>query len=413
MASGSHLREVIHCACVVFFKHCKPHLGVIVNPESSTIHVVMAWKSDTEIFGNSSVTDGKASSLLLGICGLVLFPVILVILFLMLFMYKTYKTTFQRLIIYYIVLSLYLDFSAVVLIVEAFTDTDGKWICIVQEYLLISSQFAWYTYITAIVNFSLLFTICLTRGRGAPLSKRSSRCVECICILSAVTTGLTMASLEQIYSHIHGIKCTVMNTNSLFLARFWGTSLSIFFAMDLEVILASISLCIISCVIRQRIRNRQTAVLLRNSVIHIAINATIMGLDCFRMGYNVYAWSSINYSREFSVNPTIVVIFLVWYVIFWLAIGISVITQAVLCIQSSTQGNPCCKRCCVMNQSQRYAAIDGNDNAATNPASSRVSQPSYTNFAIPYTGEFTQITASANFDDGDQESEQRPLIEYD
>ena len=35
------------------------------------------------------------------------------------------------------------------------------------------------------------------------------------------------------------------------------------------------------------------------------------------------------------------------------------------------------------------------------------------NLAVPNTGEFTQITASTNFDDGDQESEQRPLIEYD
>ena len=66
-----------------------------------------------------------------------------------------------------------------------------------------------------------------------------------------------------------------------------------------------------------------------------------------------------------------------------------------------------------MNQSQHYAAIDGKDTAANNPASCRVSQPSYTNFAVPYTGEFTQITASINFDDGDQESEQRPLVEYD
>ena len=112
---------------------------------------------------------------------------------------------FQMLIVYYIVLSLWFDISMAVLIVGAFTDTDGRWICIVQEYLLISSQFAWYIYITAIVNFSLLFTICLTRVTGGtPLSKRSRRCVECICIQSAVTTGLTVASIEQIYNHVRG-----------------------------------------------------------------------------------------------------------------------------------------------------------------------------------------------------------------
>ena len=370
----------------------------------------MAWKSDTEIFsGNSSITDGKVSSLLVGICGLVSFPVMLVILYLMLFVYKTYKTTFQRLIIYFIMLSLWHAVSASVLIVGAFTDTDGKWICIVQEYLLVSSNFAWYSYVTAIVNFSLLLTIYLIRVRGKPLSKRSNRCVECICILSAVTIGLAVASLERIYSHINSIECTFMGVN-LFHARFWGASLSIYFAMDLEVILVSVSLCVISCFIRQRIQNRQTAVLLRNSVIHIASNTAIMGLDCFRAVYNVYAWSKIS-SKEYSVDPTIVLIFLVWNVVFTLAVDVSVIIQAVLCIQTSTQGNPCCKRCCFMNPSQRYAGINRKDTAATNPASSRVSQPSYTTFHVPYTGEFTQITTSTNFDDGDQESEQRPLIE--
>ena len=44
-----------------------------------------------------------------------------------------------------------------------------------------------------------------------------------------------------------------------------------------------------------------------------------------------------------------------------------------------------------------------NTSAATNPASNRVSQPSYTNFAVPYTGGFSQITASVN---GDGESKQ-------
>ena len=42
------------------------------------------------------------------------------------------------------------------------------------------------------------------------------------------------------------------------------------------------------CFIRQRIQNRQSTILLRNSVIHIAINASVTGLDSFCTGYNVY-----------------------------------------------------------------------------------------------------------------------------
>ena len=160
----------------------------------------MAWKNHTEALSNSSdVYAGKVPSLIIGICGLVLFPVAPVILCLMLFVYKTYKTTFQRLIIYYVVLTLWLDIPVALLIVGAFTDTDGKWICNIQQYLLISSQFAWYTYIIIIANFTLFLTLYLTRlRRGRPLSKRSSRFWECVCITSPVAIGLTVASAVQI-----------------------------------------------------------------------------------------------------------------------------------------------------------------------------------------------------------------------
>ena len=126
-----------------------------------------------EVLSNGSdIYAGKVPSLAIGICGLVLSPVAPVILCLMLFVYRTYKTAFQRLIIYYASLRLWLDISAVLLIVGAFTDTDGKWICNIQEYLLIGSQFAWYTYIIVIANFSLFLTLYLTRlRRGRPLSK--------------------------------------------------------------------------------------------------------------------------------------------------------------------------------------------------------------------------------------------------
>ena len=173
--------------------------------------------------------------------------------------------------------------------------------------------------------------------------------------------------------------------------------------MDLEVILVSISLCVFSCFIRRRIRNRQTAVMLRNSVIHVAINAVIIGIDSFRVAYNVYTWSRIS-SRQ-PLHLAIVFLFLVWNVIFMLGIGASVITQAVLCIQTSTERNMCCKR---YRLHQSHEIIDKKDTATTNPASSCISQPSYTNFAVPYTGGFTQITTSTN---SDRQSEQRQLIE--
>ena len=147
--------------------------------------------------------------------------------------------------------------------------------------------------------------------------------------------------------------------------------------------------------------------LLQNSVIHVVINASIMGLDSFRVGYNVYLWSTIDSSKP--LNLTVANVFIAWTVVGMLAIEVAVITQSVLCIQTSSvseRHRGCCKAS--RDSEPQHVIIDGKDTcAATNPASSRVSQPSYTNFAIPYTGGFTQVTASVN---SDGEDERRQLI---
>ena len=108
-------------------------------------------------------------------------------------------------------------------------------------------------------------------------------------------------------------------------------------------------------------------------------------------------------SRE-HLDLTVTNVFIAWNIVFMLAICVSVITQSVLCIQTSTERYGCCKRDLL-----HHVIIDGKDTSATtNPASSRVSQPSYTDFAIPYTGGFTQVTSSVN---SNRQSEQRQLNE--
>ena len=98
------------------------------------------WTNHTVISNDSALRD---SSLALGITGIVTLPVMLVILFLILFVYKTYKITFQRLIVYYIVLTMWFDFSLAVQILAAFSVIEERWANIIVYYLLFSSQFAW------------------------------------------------------------------------------------------------------------------------------------------------------------------------------------------------------------------------------------------------------------------------------
>ena len=83
----------------------------------------------------------------------------------------------------------------------------------------------------------------------------------------AVAIGLTVASAEQIYYHVHGIECT-LSSSSLDLAKAGVIFLSPYLGMDLEVILVSVALCVVFCFICQRIRNRETAVLPRLKLGH-------------------------------------------------------------------------------------------------------------------------------------------------
>ena len=354
----------------------------------------MAWISHTDAFNDTNTSNSDVINdlrLTVGVCGLVLFSVTLVILLLLLFMYKTYKTTLQRLIVYYILLSMWFAFSAAVQIVGAFTATDRRWTCIIEQYLLLSSEIAWYTYIASITTFSLMVIPCLMRGKR--VSKRITECVECICVLLSVTVGLTVASMEQVYNHARGIVgCTRFLNRNLVKRRM--VFMPIYFGVDLEVILVCLSLCVAFCFIRRRVHIKRTAILLRNSICHIAINASIMGLDSLRVGYSIYKWCTLtpNDSKGFLETTGA----FIWNVVFLLAVVVSVIFQAVLCIQTSPHRNTCCKRCCRANKDRHlYTVIDGKD-IATSPASNRVSQPSYTDFDVPYTGDFSQSTANIN-----------------
>ena len=332
------------------------------------------------------------SGLVFGVAGLLQLPVILFILLLMIFVNKTYRTTLQRLILYYVILGLWFEFSyGAVQILGVFTDE--RWVCVIVQFLSFSSLIAYHVYIVAITNFSLLLIPCLMRGR--PVSKRIGKYVECICVALMAIIALTAASVMQIENHFAGCTLVVDIRGVIFM--------SIYFGVNLEVVLVSLSLCFAFCFIHQRIRNRHTAILLRNSVYHVVINAIVMVVMSIGIGYDIYMWSK---HKIYSRDTTAVFI---WNIFFMLAVGVSVIVQAVLCIQTSTQGNSCCKRCCHVNEDQHYACtvIDGKD-AATNPASTRVSQPSHTTFAVPYTGGFTEISERIN---NNEENEQRPLIE--
>ena len=68
---------------------------------------------------NDTDDDFRIGNLALGITGLLQLPVLFTVLVLMIFVYKTYRTTFQRLILYFAVIGLWFQFSCALRILLA------------------------------------------------------------------------------------------------------------------------------------------------------------------------------------------------------------------------------------------------------------------------------------------------------
>ena len=131
----------------------------------------------------------------LGITGLLQLPVLFSVLLLMIFVYKTYRTTFQRLILYFVVIGLWFQFSCALWILLVYIQFgEERRVCIIEQFLSFSPLIAFYTYIAAITNFSLILVPCLMRGR--PLSKRTSKWAECVCV--ALTAIISLAGTASI-----------------------------------------------------------------------------------------------------------------------------------------------------------------------------------------------------------------------
>ena len=343
------------------------------------------------MMASANLTANTMFYLMNGGIGIPFFIIVLVILLLMIFVYKTYKTTYQRLILYYVILGLWVEFVYCLQILEAFSQK--RWVCIAVKYLRLSSVIAWYTWITVITNFSLLLIPCLMRG--IPMYRSRFRCVECISVpITLIIASVQAVSLFVKHAQVENdVGCLRTTSNPAELRRNLIYQ-SICLCVNLEVVLVSLFLSIFFHFIRRRLPSRQTALslLLKNLIYHFGINAFAMAMYCISIAYNIYADSIVD-DNTITAAVSIVERELVDSSS-RMVISVFVIIQGLFCICTSTQRCICCRSC---NQHQQYEVIGGN-NTATNPASTRISQPSYTNFAVPYTGGFTQITREINTD---------------
>ena len=333
---------------------------------------------------NSEQVAQRDFNFVLGILGIVCFPIVLTILILVIFVYKAYKTTFQRLILYYIIIGLFCELTYALrirLIFECQLRICEAVIYLYQYFLL-----AWYAYVTAVTNCSFLFTLYLIRGSSN--IRHGGKLVECICVLLAI-----VAPMMYIWMPVCDGNYEVLNCRSE--PSGWHEDVIVFnilaLLMSADIVLVCIALCCTFCFIRKRIQNKRTIVLLKNLLYHVGMNAIVMGLLILFTVY--YTHSSKSLSDTVSIVGAVgfpLVLFL---------------SQLFLSVKSrSGEGFKCC--CKVNHRQHHYLDTDRNMNL-TNPTSHPINQPSHTYFSVPYTGAFTQVTSNEHIE---SEGEERPLI---
>ena len=165
----------------------------------------------------------------------------------------------------------------------------------------------------------------------------------------------------------------------------------------LEALMVSIILCSLFCYLRRVYRaQRRPTTLLKHFIYHTGISSIIVGLTAL--------WSTYLLHRYFRYDSKILsaIIHIIGAVVEPLVLLISAIFQTLLSIRHQN-GQYCqkiCKICCKfrrqVTQERPYMETDGHENQ-TNPPSNPLNQPSQTNFSVPYTGAFTQVTSDEHY----------------
>ena len=135
---------------------------------------------------DSELAYQEDSNLVTGISGIVSAPIILTFLTVVVCVFRAYKTTFQRLILYHILIALFCECSFILQI--QINSPHPRWLCVTAMYLYMYSVLSWYVYTTAVNNYLFLLTLRLYRGN--PRIWQCGKFAECVCIFLSLTVPI-------------------------------------------------------------------------------------------------------------------------------------------------------------------------------------------------------------------------------
>jgi hypothetical protein len=101
-------------------------------------------------------------SIAAGISGIICTPIVSALLVVVVCGFRAYKTTFQRLILYHIIIALFCECSFALWVKIDFPHP--RWFCIIAIYLYLYCTLSWYVYTTTVTNYLFLLTLKLLRG---------------------------------------------------------------------------------------------------------------------------------------------------------------------------------------------------------------------------------------------------------
>ncbi|MCG8624507.1 MAG: hypothetical protein MJE68_21250, partial [Proteobacteria bacterium] len=355
-------------------------------------------KNDTS--NDSEQAYGEVSpSLVIGIAGSVCAPIIFALIAVVVCAFRAFKTTFQRLILYHILIVLLCECSFVLQIRIRIDSPhpSPRWLCVIAIYLYLYCTFSWYVYTAAVTNYLFLLTLRLLRGN--PNTWQHGKFAECFCIglsLTLPAAYMWIPIRDRSYQAWH---CDKLSSTQ------WDKDAIILniatLVLCLEVLVISIILCGLFCYLRRvyKARRQRLTTLLKHFIYHTGICSVVVGLEILWSTYFLYqcyyryplsVLSAITHTIDAVVAPLVLLI--------------SAVFQTLLSIRHQN-GQYCqniCKLCCksrhkaIPPQERSYMDTERNENQ-TNPPSNPLNQPSHTYFSVPYTGAFTQVTSDEHY----------------
>ena len=361
--------------------------------------------SDFILSSNSSPSQRNSSEFaVLGILsltsGIVCTPVVLTLLLVVVCVYKAYKTTLQRLVLYHIVFSLFCELSSISFALLHFLNLSTCKVILYSSFYFLQ---LWYVYTTVVTNCLFLFTLCLIKGRPKFLQHGKVAEFLCICLtIVAPVTYIWIPIRDKYYAvdNCENVSPTTLPSKAYEVGLVLYTIAA---AMYLEILLVCIAMCSLFCFLRRRLRNRQLANLLKNLLYYTVCNMVLViftvlfTIACYYF-YLKYPLPSLSAAITYVSNvgtPFVTLVFAV------MLLPLAVRSESCKCM--------CNNFCIIMCRRRQQMDLNANEsqNEQTNPSSHPMNQPSHTYFSIPYTGEFTQVSVN---DCSEDEGERTPLI---